>query len=73
MRVTLSIPDSVARSFQASVPPRLRSQLVTRLIEKELVMRNDDLAAACQSANRDAKLEKENLAWQAFDDWVPEE
>ena len=73
MRFTLSIPDSVARSFQASVPSRLRSQLVTRLIEKELVRRNDDLARACQSANRDAKLEKETLEWHAFDDFVVEE
>jgi|MesohylFT_1024984.scaffolds.fasta_scaffold200192_2 hypothetical protein len=73
MRFTLSIPDSVARSFQASVPSRLRSQLVTRLIEKELVRRNDDLARACQSANRDAKLEKETLEWNAFDDFVEEE
>jgi hypothetical protein len=73
MRFTLSIPDSVARSFQASVPSRLRSQLVTRLIEKELVRRNDDLARACQSANRDAKLEKETLEWHAFDDFVEEE
>ena len=73
MRLTLSIPDSVARSFQASVPSRLRSQLVTRLIEKELVRRNDDLARACQSANRDAKLEKETLEWHAFDDFVVEE
>lgn len=73
MRVTLSIPDAVARSFQATVPTRLRSQLITRLIEKELVRRNEDLAAACQSANRDAKLEKETLAWHAFDDLVPEE
>lgn len=73
MRFTLSIPDSVARSFQASVPSRLRSQLVTRLIEKELVRRNDDLARACQSANRDAKLEKDTLEWNAFDDFVEEE
>jgi len=73
MRFTLSIPDSVARSFQASVPSRLRSQLVTRLIEKELLRRNDDLARACQSANRDAKLEKETLEWNAFDDFVEEE
>jgi hypothetical protein len=73
MRFTLSIPDSVARSFQASVPSRLRSQLVTRLIEKELLRRNDDLARACQSANRDAKLEKETLEWHAFDDFVVEE
>lgn len=73
MRFTLSIPDSVARSFQASVPSRLRSQLVTRLIEKELVRRNDDLARACQSANRDAKLEKETLEWHAFDDFVVQE
>ncbi len=68
MRVTLSIPDPIARRFRAAVPPRQRSRLVTGLIEQELARRDDALAAACQAANSDPALEKEIDQWQAFDD-----
>jgi metal-responsive CopG/Arc/MetJ family transcriptional regulator len=72
MRITLSLPDSVARRFQAAVPPRQRSRLVTRLIEEELSKRDDSLAAACRAANRDKALQREIDEWQAFDDGIEE-
>jgi len=72
MRVTLSIPDAIARKFRAAVPPRRRSRLVTHLIETELAKREDALAAACRAANSDVALEREIDAWQAFDDGVEE-
>lgn len=72
MRVTLSIPDAIARKFRAAVPPRRRSRLVTRLIETELAKQEDALAAACRAANSDVALEREIDAWQAFDDGVEE-
>jgi len=73
MRITLSIPDPVARKFQAVVPARQRSSLVTRLLEQELSSREDALAAACHSANRDKKLKAEVVEWQSFDDGVKDE
>ena len=72
MRMTLSIPDHVARRFQAAIPPRQRSRLVTRLLERELSQHDDVLAAACREANRDRALESEVDEWQAFDDGVEE-
>ncbi|PTN38475.1 hypothetical protein C6366_02680 [Desulfonatronum sp. SC1] len=72
MRMTLSIPDDVARRFQAAVPARRRSRLVTRLLEQELSERDDSLAATCRAANRDQALEREIDEWQAFDDGVEE-
>ena len=72
MRITLSIPDHVARRFRAIVPPRQRSKLVTRLLEQELVERDEALAAACRSANRDMALQHEIDEWQSFDDGVAE-
>jgi hypothetical protein len=72
MRITLSIPDHVASRFQAAVPARQRSKLVTRLLEQELVERDDALAAACRSANRDKALEREIDEWQSFDDGIAE-
>ena len=72
MRLTLSIPDAVAYRFQAAVPQRQRSKLVTRLLEQTLAEREDSLAVACRAANRDTALAKEIDEWQAFDDGVVE-
>ena len=72
MRVTLSIPDPIARQFRAAVPARRRSRLVTDLIARELSRRDDALAAACRAANADTALEREIDEWQAFDDGIEE-
>jgi len=72
MRITLSIPDTVARRFQASVPARQRSRLVTRLLEETLAKHDNSLAAACSAANRDKALTQEIDEWQAFEDAVEE-
>lgn len=72
MRITLSIPDEVAHRFQAAVPARHRSRLVTRLLEQALAERDSLLAAACRSANSDKALEKEIDEWQAFEDGIEE-
>ena len=72
MRVTLSIPDPVARRFRASVPQRKRSRLVTALLEKELSKLEGNLAQACLAANRDPALAKEVDEWQSFEDGVEE-
>lgn len=72
MRITLSIPDDLAHRFQAAVPARQRSRLVTRLLQEELQERDNSLAAACRAANRDQALEQEIEEWQAFEDGVVE-
>ena len=71
MRVTVSLPDSLARRFQAAVPPRRRSPPVARLLEAELVKREGELAKACAAANADSRLAEEIDEWQAFDDALP--
>lgn len=68
MRITLSIPDAIAYRFQAAIPPRQRSRLVSRLLEASLASHEDALAAACRAANEDRELEREIDDWQAFDD-----
>ena len=72
MRITLSIPDAVAHRFQAAVPARQRSRLVSRLLENELSQRDDALAVACRAANRDKALVREIDEWQSFDDGIEE-
>ncbi|MFH1076657.1 MAG: hypothetical protein V1753_07455 [Pseudomonadota bacterium] len=70
--MTLSIPDIIARRFQATVPPRQRSRLIARLLEQKLAEDSDMLAAACLAANRDRILQKEIDEWQSFSDDVQE-
>ncbi len=72
MRITLSIPELIARRFQAFVPQRQRSRLVTHLLEVELAKHEKALEAACRAANKDTALEKEIDEWQSFDDGVVE-
>jgi len=72
VKLTLSIPDALARRFQVAVPPRQRSRLVARLLEDLLSRHEDSLAAACRAANRDKAHEQEIDDWQAFDDGVAE-
>lgn len=72
MRITLSIPDSIARKFQSAVPPRQRSRLVAALLSEELQKRENTLEAACVAANKDNVLEKEIEEWQAFNDGIQE-
>lgn len=72
MRITLSIPDAIAKQFQASVPPRKRSRLVTALLTKELKRKENALKAACIAANRDKTLSKEIEEWQSFEDALDE-
>lgn len=71
MRVTVSLPDSLARRFQAAVPPRRRSSTVARLVEVELARREGEMAKACAAANADSRLAEEVDDWQSFDDVLP--
>ena len=68
MRITLSLPDSLARRFLATVPSRQRSSVVARLIEDELRRHEQRLERACLAANEDVALEADIDEWQAFDD-----
>ena len=72
MRITLSIPETVARRFQAFIPSRQRSRLVTHLLEEELAKREQALEMACRAANADKALAKEVDEWQTFDDGIVE-
>jgi hypothetical protein len=70
--MTLSIPDAIARRFQAAVPSRQRSRVVTALLADELKKKENALEEACIAANKDKPLEKEIDEWQAFEDRLDE-
>jgi len=71
MRITLSLPDDLARRFLAAIPDRKRSAIVARLLEEELRRHEKQLEQACRAANQDAALATETTEWQAFDDPLP--
>jgi hypothetical protein len=71
MRITVSLPDELARRFMASVPDRKRSALVARLLEDELRKHEKALERACCAANDDSVLTAEIDEWQALDDPLP--
>lgn len=70
--MTLSIPDEIAHRFQAAVPARQRSRVVTRLLEQVISNHADSLAAACNAANLDQALAKDIQEWQSFEDLMEE-
>jgi metal-responsive CopG/Arc/MetJ family transcriptional regulator len=68
MRVTLTLPDHLAKRFLVTIPSRERSATVARLLEQDLARREQALEAACLAANADTALAAEIEEWQAFDD-----
>jgi hypothetical protein len=72
MRITLSLPDSIARRFRSAVPPRHRSRLVASLLAQELRKKENALERACREANQDRALAREIEEWQAFEDGMDE-
>jgi len=70
MQVILDIPEPLAKKFFSTTPVRRRSITVVRLLREE--MRRQELTAACHSANRDAKLNREIADWHPFDEPVAE-
>ena len=64
MRITLSLPDHLAR-FLAAVPSRRRSATVAGLLERELATHESQLERACQAANADRALAAEIDEWQS--------
>lgn len=68
MRITLSLPDGLAKQFLAVIPNRERSATVARLLEQELKLCQQALETACLAANADKALEAECAEWQAFHD-----
>ncbi len=70
MRMTFSLPDTLAQRFLASVPPRKRSLTIAKLLERELIDQERELEKACLSANADEALNREIDEWQAFEDDV---
>ncbi|MEI7733426.1 MAG: hypothetical protein WCO56_27895 [Verrucomicrobiota bacterium] len=68
MKMTFEVPDQVGSDFRQAVPAGKRSRVIARFMEQETRQRDKAVAAACQQANQLQKVERENQAWEKFDD-----
>jgi hypothetical protein len=71
-RQTFTIPEDTFRRFASVVPEGQRSALVAGLLEQEAKRREDNLARACQSANKNAGLLELENDLRALEDTVLE-
>lgn len=68
MRITLTLPDPLAKRFLTTIPSQERSATIAYLLERELAQREQALEAACLAANLDTALAAEIEEWQSFED-----
>jgi hypothetical protein len=68
MKMTFQVPDQVGRKFRKAIPPGKRSALIVSFMANATAMKEDAVIAACQRANRLAKVDAENKDWEKFDD-----
>jgi hypothetical protein len=63
MKVLVSIPDSLYSRMTATIPPRQRSKLIARLLENEVMKREQELYRAALAVELDEELSAEMKDW----------
>ena len=63
MKVLVSIPDSLYSRMTATIPPRQRSRLITKLLEDEVKRRELELYQAALAVEQDEELGAEMKEW----------
>ena len=66
MKITLELPDALARRFKATVPNGRRSKLIAELLAKKLKSSESALERAARKANTFSRLNKEMKDWEAL-------
>jgi hypothetical protein len=74
IKMTFSIPASLAAEFSRSVPARQRSQYLAEALRTRLAQRDQELAAACDLANSfedgvEIEREFDALASEGLEPW----
>jgi hypothetical protein len=72
IRQTFTFPEEVFRRFAALVPGGQRSAVIAKLLDEECRRREENLAKACNAANRDAQLLELEQDFQKLEDTVSE-
>lgn len=62
-KVLISIPDTIAQRMRATIPPRQRSKVIVKLIEREIEIREKALYECALAVEKDAALNAEMQEW----------
>lgn len=68
MKITLELPDHLARKFKATIPNGRRSKLVAELLAKRLDLAEDSLERAAKKANAFKQVNAEMKDWEALNE-----
>jgi len=62
-KILISIPDDLAMRMRSAIPARKRSEVLTQLIEQEILHREEELKQCALAVEADELLEQEMKAW----------
>ena len=68
MKITLELPDALARKFKASVPNGHRSKLVAELLARRLKGAENSLERAAKRANTLKAVKEDMKDWEALNE-----
>ena len=71
MKMTSTLPEELARRFQADYPKKKHSQIVAHLLAKKLRMEDQHLARSCRGANSLRHVEKDMEDWEKLNGFDP--
>ncbi|RLB30015.1 MAG: hypothetical protein DRH11_15370 [Deltaproteobacteria bacterium] len=64
-KVLVSLSDDLVRRMRSLIPNGKRSQIIAKLLEEELVRREEELYKRAAEVERDEALNKEMEEWEA--------
>jgi len=65
MKLTFTLPDRLARRFQAAYPPAKQSRVVAGLLARKLrVEEEEEMAKSCRGANRLKEVADDMQDWE---------
>jgi len=62
-KVLISVPDQLAMRMRSAIPSRQRSKTISKLIEKEVLKREQQLYQCAIEVEKDEGLNKEMKEW----------
>ena len=64
MKLTFTLPDRLARRFQAVYPPAKQSRVVAGLLARKLRVEDEEMAKSCRGANRLKEVAADMQDWE---------
>ena len=68
MKITLELPDALARKFKATVPNGKRSKLISELLSERLKAQESNLERVAKKANAFKQVAADMKDWEALNE-----